>query len=283
MLCLNKVPVHVKQEPIYTEGDHGRDEQDGELVKRRVVLSAMYDVLPVYGSVAFWRAIEAPGEDVLPLEVLVRCVRTAVSRGDDSGRKRIFEVIFRRLHVTNECWANNVLKTMNLQGVEQSALVCDLYADLCECIMRALMDPGRLFWEEHFQHCLSFERRHAFRAFMTREGRWNSQTATKTSRVPRMLVSSLDQALQQRDSDLCELVIEDEDAQKALLAVEQSDLPLLILSLPDKLKSVVLLVFWEGKTEKDTARILGISDRTVRNRLRDAFEVLRSALEPERA
>ncbi len=61
MLCLNKVPVHVKQEPIYTEGDHGRDEQDGELVKRRVVLSAMYDVLPVYGSVAFWRAIEAQG------------------------------------------------------------------------------------------------------------------------------------------------------------------------------------------------------------------------------
>ena len=53
MLCLNKVPVHVKQEPIYTEGDHGRDEQDGELVKRRVVLSAMYDVITVYGSVAF--------------------------------------------------------------------------------------------------------------------------------------------------------------------------------------------------------------------------------------
>src|SRR5437764_416822 len=152
-----------------------------------------------------------------------------------------------------------------------------------ERIMRALMDPGRLFWEEHFQHCLSFERRHAFRAFMTREGRWNSQTATKTSRVPRMLVSSLDQAVQQRDSDLCELAIEDEDAQKALLAVEQSDLPLLILSLPDKLKSVVLLVFWEGKTERDTARLLGISDRTVRNRLRDAFEVLRSALEPERS
>src|SRR5947209_8384064 len=185
MLCLNKVPVHVKQEPIYTEGDHGRDEQDGELVRRRMLLSAMYDVLPVYGSVAFWRAIEEPGEDVLPLEVLVRCVRTAVSRGDDSGRKRIFEVIFCRLHVTNERWANNVLKTMNLQGVEQSALVCDLYADLCECIMRALMDAGRFFWE--------------------------------------------------------------------------------------------------GKTEKDTARILGISDRTVRNRLRDAFEVLRNALEPERA
>src|SRR5436305_1285065 len=232
MLCLNKVPVHVKQEPIYTEGDHGRDEQDGELVKRRMVLSAMYDALPVYGSVAFWRAIEAPGEDVLPLEVLVRCVRTAVSRGDDSGRKRIFEVIFRRLHVTNECWANTVLKTMNLQGVEQSALVCDLYADLCECIMGALMDSSRLFWEEHFQHCLSFERRHVFRAFMTREGRWNSQSTHKTSRIPRMLVGSLDQAVQQPEGDMYESTIADENAQKALLAVEHSELPSFILSLP---------------------------------------------------
>jgi len=97
------------------------------------------------------------------------------------------------------------------------------------------------------------------------------------------LVGSLDQVVQQPDSELCEIAIEDEDAQKALLAVERSDLPLLILSLPDKLKSVVLLIFWEGRTEKDTARILGITDRTVRNRLRDAFEILRNELEPERA
>src|SRR6266571_4802359 len=219
------------------------------------------------------------GEDVLPLEVLVRCVRTAVSRGDDSGRKRIFEVIFRRLHVTNECWANTVLKTMNLQGVEQSALVCDLYADLCECIMRALTDAGRLFWEEHFQHCLSFERRHVFRAFMTREGRWNNEAKKKTARIPRALVDSLDQPRQLSTGDLIEIHIEDEMAQKDLLAVEHSDLPRLILDLPDKLKAVVLLIFWEGRTEKDTAMVLGITDRTVRNRLRDALEILRRKLE----
>ncbi|HCF86725.1 MAG TPA: hypothetical protein DEV72_16185, partial [Ktedonobacter sp.] len=74
----------------------------------------------------------------------------------------------------------------------------------------------------------------------------------------------------------------DENAQKALLAVEHSDLPYFILDLPDKLKSVVLLVFWEGRTEKDTASVLGITDRTVRNRLQDAYEILRNKLEPER-
>jgi DNA-directed RNA polymerase specialized sigma24 family protein len=71
-------------------------------------------------------------------------------------------------------------------------------------------------------------------------------------------------------------------AQKDLLAVEHSDLPRLILDLPDKLKAVVLLIFWEGRTEKDTAVVLGITDRTVRNRLRDALEILRRKLEPER-
>ncbi|HAH01085.1 MAG TPA: hypothetical protein DCL75_20055 [Ktedonobacter sp.] len=282
MLCLKKVSVIVKQESTRIEESHEVAGRDKEVVKRRAAIATICDALPVYGSITFWEAIEAPGKDVLPLEVLVRCVRDAVNRGDESGRRRIFEMIFRRIHTTNEYWANNVLKTMNLQAEEQAALAFDLYADLCECIMRALIDTSRLFWEEHFQHCLSFERRHVFRTFMTREGRWNSQTTHKTSRIPRMLVSSLEQAVQHPEGDVYESTIADENAQKALLAVEHSDLPYFILDLPDKLKSVVLLVFWEGRTEKDTASVLGITDRTVRNRLQDAYEILRNKLEPER-
>jgi len=66
-----------------------------------------------------------------------------------------------------------------------------------------------------------------------------------------------------------------------LLSVEQHDLALLILHLPEKLKSIIWLIFWEGRTEKDAARILGITDRTVRNRLREALKVLRELLESE--
>jgi RNA polymerase sigma factor (sigma-70 family) len=80
---------------------------------------------------------------------------------------------------------------------------------------------------------------------------------------------------------LWELEIVDEQAQQALLSVEQHDLPLLILNLPEKLKPVIWLMFWEGRTEKNVAHILGVSDRTVRNRLQKALSLLRTGIESE--
>jgi hypothetical protein len=259
-------------------------ERDSEVARRRSVLAEMYNALPAYGSNAFWSAVEEPDlQAAVPLEVLVRCLRGAIAQGDDEGRNRILEVIFQRIHMSNEYWANSVLnKTVSLQADERKALVSDLYGDLCECIIRAVIDDKRLFWEENFQHCLMFERKHVYRSFMRREGRWNSPDGRKSERIPRMLVESLDQPAQLADGDTYELNIEDEKAQKALLAVEQGDIPGLILHLPDRLKPIVLLIFWEGRTEKDTAKILGITDRTVRNRLREALKLLYRKLEPER-
>ena len=260
-----------------------KSNRDDEVIRRRSNLAEVYNALPAYGSRSFWGAVEEPDlKAVVPLEVLVRCVRSAILRGDDEGRNRILDVIFQRIHVSNEYWANSILKTVSLQADERKALVSDLYGDLCECIIRAVIDDKRLFWEENFQHCLMYERKHVYRSFMRREGRWSSVDGKKSERVPRMLVESLDQPAQLADGDTYELNVEDEKAQSALLAVEQSELPSLVLQLPDRLKPVVLLIFWEGRTEKDTAKILGITDRTVRNRLRESLKLLQRELEPER-
>ena len=83
------------------------------------------------------------------------------------------------------------------------------------------------------------------------------------------------------DGEKGEMEIVDEQAQQAFFSVEQRDLPLLILVLPEKLKSVIWLLFWEGRTEKNVAHILGVSDRTVRNRLQKALIMLRTGLESE--
>jgi RNA polymerase sigma factor (sigma-70 family) len=159
----------------------------------------------------------------------------------------------------------------------------DLYADLCERVIHAIHDSKRQFWEENFQHCLSFERKHVYQAFMTREGRWYNQRANEsgTRRIPRLLIGSLDQPVQGANGELREREIIDEQAQQALLSVEQHDLTLLILNLPDKLKPVIWLIFWEGRTEKNVAHILGVSDRTVRNRLQKALSLLRTGIESE--
>lgn len=260
------------------------EDSDDALVKRRVALTNAYQALPAYGSDSFWHMIEEPDLKIaLSLEVLVKCARVAIACGDDIGRNRIIEVIFRRTQSSNEYWAYHVLNSVHLGPDERNILVHDLYADLCERVIRALMDLKRLFWEENFQHCLQFERKHAYQAFMTREGRRYHQQGdgTVTRRIPRVLIESLDQPIMHADGELWEPDIEDERAQQALLSVEQSDLPLLILQLPEKLKSVIWLIFWEGRTEKDAAQLLGITDRTVRNRLREALKSLRDILDSE--
>ncbi len=258
---------------------------DDELVKRRVALANIYKALPKYGSVEFWNIIEEPDLKLaIPLEVLVRCFRFAIINGEDVERNRIFEVVIRRIQASNEYWAYHVLNNLRLSADERSMLVADLHADLCERLIRALMDVKRLFWEENFQHCLQFERKHVFQALMIREGRWNNQhgDVTVTRRVPRMLIESLDQPALHANGEMWEPGIEDQGAQQALLSVEQSDLSRLILHLPGKLKSVIWLIFWEGRTERDAAQVLGVSDRTVRNRLREALKSLREVLDLEK-
>ena len=257
----------------------GECERDEEVVKRRGVLTQIYGSLPHYASAAFWRALQTAD---IPLEVLVRCFRSALAQGDVQGRNRIIEIIFLRIQTMNEYWAASVLKSLSVQADERYALMCDLCADLYESIIRALMDPERLFWEENFLHCLYFERKHVYRSLMMREGRWHDLNVKRSTRIPRVLLASLDHPVQQMDNGIHSFDIEDEQAQRMLQIVESFDLHQLVLCLPDKLKTVVLLIFWEGRSEKDTAHVLGISDRTVRNRIQAAKKLLRDLLATER-
>lgn len=260
------------------------EDADRELIGRRIGLAHAYQTLPEYGSLEFWNSIEEPDSNkALPLEVLVRCFRLAMTRNDDPGRNRVMEMILRRTQSSNEYWSRQVLNGIHVSFEERCMLANDLFADMCERLIRSLMDMKRLFWEENFQHCLHFERQHVYQAFMTREGWWHHKLAegAVTRRVPRERIESLDQPMRHADGEFWEPNIEDEQAQQALLSVEQSDLPPLILHLPEKLKSVIWLIYWEGRTEKDAARILGVSDRTVRNRLQGALKSLRVILEPE--
>jgi hypothetical protein len=262
------------------------DAYEQDLVKRRALIARQFLTLPPYGSMEFWQHIEEPqSKQALPLEVLVKCVRVAIRRGDDAGKKHILEIIFRRTQVANEYWSKQILLKLRLTSEEHYMCAHDLYADLSERLIRAVYDMKRQFWEENFQHCLSFERKHAYQAFMTREGRWyQDETDSSVSRrIPRSRMGSLDHPVWYANGEALEMEIVDEQAQLSLLAVEHQDIPLLVLDLPEKLKSVIWLMFWEGRTEKNVACILGISDRTVRNRLQKALCILRSGIESKGA
>lgn len=259
------------------------DEREAMFVQHRVHLARLFSSLPSYGSSAYWRVLEEPDMHLaLPLEVLVKCIRASVAYRDKVGQKRIFEILFRRIATSNARWVHNVLRTSYLSLNEQMLLAHDLYADICECVIRAVIDPTRLFWEENFSHCLSYERKRVYQKFMQREERWRNHHNQSGKHSSHSSPENIDQLEPYRRRKAHIWMVEDEVARQALLAVEQNDIPGLVIGLPDKLKAVVLLIFWEDRTEKDTAQILGITDRTVRNRLKQALLLLHQQLEIER-
>jgi DNA-directed RNA polymerase specialized sigma24 family protein len=254
---------------------------NNSFAQRRANMAKLYDTLPTYGSATFWQLLEGSQEEgqTLPLEVLVKVLREAVACEDEQTQRRLFEIIIARLQTSNERWVQQALGSTRFLPGECKALAADLYADLCELLLRLLRDPAQHFWEEQFMHSLYFVRKHVYERFMRREGHWHKRTSGPGKRIPYTLLESLERASYGSESDL--LAVPDERAEAALLAVEREDITGLVLRLPLYLRTVVWLVFWEGYTLKTVAQLLKISDRTVRNRLRIALAQLRQALEAE--
>jgi RNA polymerase sigma factor (sigma-70 family) len=261
------------------EGSHGDPLPNNGIAEHRATLARLYLALPTYGSTAFWRLLEGGQEDgrALPLEMLVKVLREALASEDKHTERRLFEIIIARLQRANEQWVKQALASTRLLADEQQMLAADLYADLCEHLLRVLRDPEQRFWEEHFQHSLRFARKHVYERFMRLEGHWQKLTPGPGKRVPHTLVGSLERA-EWRDEFDEPADIYDERAEEALLAVEREDLIALVMRLPAYLRAVVWLVFWEGHTMKSVGGLLNVSERTVRNRLRVALAELRQAL-----
>jgi RNA polymerase sigma factor (sigma-70 family) len=221
--------------------------------------------------------IEDPQANI-PLEIIVRRLRAVVLRGDVQCRHRLLALIVQRTQTANERWVQRVLQTANVLPAECPLLAEDLYADLCERMLHAVLDPRRNFWEVNFLHCLYFERKHVFRSLMMREGRWYNPAVEKSERIPHTSLISLDHAISLEHTETMALAIADPQAEMQFHSLDLHDLLQCVSRLPAHLRTVVLLVFWEGKSEKEAARVLGITDRTIRNRLQRAFHVLRTAL-----
>ncbi|GHO64856.1 hypothetical protein KSC_037480 [Ktedonobacter sp. SOSP1-52] len=259
-------------------------EQEARWAHRRTQLKQHYETLPLDEQAGnqqeylFWQRVEAVET---PLEVLVRCVRACASPSQTSKQRRLIEVIIRRTQYENETWARGVLSHLALHEDERRMLNADLCADLYEAIVRALLDPERRFWEEHFHHCLRYERQHIFRAFMMREGRWRDRDVERGSRIPRAVLQSLERPVLLDNGEEAQIEVEDARAEHMLRSVETSALLSLVQMLPRHLRMILLLLFWQEQTEREVACTLGITDRTVRNRKRQALEQLRLLLQQE--
>jgi DNA-directed RNA polymerase specialized sigma24 family protein len=247
--------------------------------KRRAVIEHTYHALPSYGSRAFWQVIESHLH--MPIEVLVKVLREAVGREDLPTQHHLFEVIIARIQAANEQWIERALYDVPLLSSERRAMLADLYADLCETLLRALRDPQQRYWEENFLHRLRFARKHVYESFLRREAHWLKQTAGHGKRVPHTLVQRLECIDWDAEDEHTKWKVFDEGSQQALDAVELAYISEHVLRLPPHLRAVVWLVYWEDCAIKTVGERLDLSPRMVRYRLEAALALLREALEEE--
>src|SRR5947209_2623607 len=108
-------------------------------IERRATLAQLYQALPTYGSVSFWQVIEGyqTHASPLPLEILIMILRKAVACEDGPAQRRVFEVLIARLQASNEQWIGQTLNNCGISPSEYHTLTADLYADLCEILLRA--------------------------------------------------------------------------------------------------------------------------------------------------
>ena len=255
-------PTHVMQPSLGQQ--HGGPDLD----------TIMRD-LPLYGSSEFWHVIE---QQDTPLELLTHLFRSGHPGAPSTSflrenRQRLLATILLRIRLRNQRWASaTVYKYCDQRRLEYTMLAEDLLADLEEELCRSISNSMRSFWEINFVGCLSYIRRRVRRAFMLREGHWCNTNVKRTRRIPRDLIMSMDQQSSVHlERGAGPMDIEDEDSRARLSHVDVSDLYEDVLCLPLRMRAIVENIFWRGLTEKDTARVLGISDRTVRNHLRRAY------------
>jgi RNA polymerase sigma factor (sigma-70 family) len=246
---------------------------------RLEALSQIFDEIPPYDSVEFWQVVEQAN---FPHEVLVKILRSVpTTSNSEMICQRLLAIIVMSIQKKNEAWACDVLKRYPCGNWDMLYNLCmDLCADLNEEILKDIINPQRPFWEKNFAHSLHYKRKHVLRSLMRREG--YLARLGKGNRIPRSLLFSLDQHFALYSDSFCNpFDIEDEKAYTVMHAMDSSFLIDFVEKLPQRLSSVVMLVFWADKTERDIAKLLNVTERTVRNRLKAAIDRLYNTISNE--
>ncbi len=241
---------------------------------------SVYHNIPAYSSpssAAFWAFAN---DKKTPLELLVKVLRSDAMSDNRRSRDDIFEIINKRVRRNNEQWAYGKLSSLHVSHEERQFLIHDLCADLDFAIYRSLIDKTKYYWEEKFNASLHFERRHVFSRFIQYERFWKPSSVKQGTRIPRVQMISIDKLMQDVYRLDFPFDIEDGQVQRMMESVEMGYVRQCVLKIPHHLRVIVYLIYWNGKTSKEIAQMLHVSDRTVRNRLHLAYELLRDALDP---
>ena len=258
------------------------DEQDARYAARQAGIERAYAALPPPGTPAYWQALSGAQGVALPLEALVRCYREREAAGAHAAAERIYELVMGRSQRSTQFWARKIARQVPDHArqtlAEQLEQECDVE------LWRVMSDSNRAFILINFDHMLQCIQDHVAHAVMEQEGYWKRRGVGTPKRVPRKLIESTDRraARDAEDPDTLALPVPDAHAEEAF---EQIDLAVDVAELLDTLspqdRALLHELHWRGLTQEEIAGKLGVTDRTVRNRLTRLYPILRQLLAGE--
>jgi RNA polymerase sigma factor (sigma-70 family) len=252
-------------------------EQDDEYAARRAGLDSQFRALPLAGSAAYWQAVA----EALPLEVLVRCFRDRRAAGAADDAERVYVAMLGRVQQQVAAWANGISRHAPKERAQ--ALAYDLEQECFLALWRELCAQGDTFLAERFVHKLTRIEQHTAHQVMEREGLWQRPGVRKPTRVPGAETERLDTPRHDEESVPVGARLFDAKAEDAFARAElESDIQTVLDSLTAEDRALVYDRYWDDQPPDEIARRLGVTDRTVRNRLARIYAELRRLLgEPQ--
>lgn len=248
---------------------------------RQEYLEALFKSLPPAGTPAYWERIEqASEEEALPLEVLAMCLRERLDAGKKGDVHRLFTVMVGRLDELMTAWAKKIARQAN--GSRREDLVSELTQEGVLDLWAHLAGEGNTFLTVNFLHGLMRVQQHTAYRVMQQQGYWKRKEVVKTNRVPTRQIDSLEAGRRTGDGEVVPYALPDHSATDAYnQAEDREDVAEAIRGLAPKDRYIIHQAFYEGQTQDEIARALGITDRAVRARLKKIYALLRQSLREE--
>jgi len=199
---------------------------------------------------------------MLTPEERVRKIRAALDMGDRAAADPHFAALLQESRLSTERWLRRVIAmTPALRNASAYPVSDDLRQELAVYLWERVTIRHEMAWDRTYWRALISAQQHVATHYMRQAGYWVDK-----------------RAILQGQQGVASLVVEYDKTAEApdmlSLAEMTGDVRAVVMRLPPMERVAVVLRYWEGMGERDIARRLGCTDRTVRTLLHQARDRL---------
>ncbi|MGH2487242.1 MAG: RNA polymerase sigma factor [Ktedonobacterales bacterium] len=240
----------------------------------RARLRAELAELPAAAPEVEWQRLRlALASPTVSRGALVHRMRALRAHGEEWAARELFVLLLERCELANRAWVRRTLRQTPLAGADATEIGEDLRQELALALWEQVMGGREESWELFFARALDYAQRHVATRYMERRGLWRRTGVARPSAGLARLLVSLSRLL--TDEDETGESWAPRDPRNPFRAAELADLRMLVGRLPERQRAVIVMRYWQGASEDEMSRALGVTTRTIRNLRLAAYALLR--------